>query len=61
MKLPIEHLLPTEPDMDEILADIPRSDDINFYEDRGMTVIEGDPSLEISQKFLDLAKTLLGE
>ena len=47
-----EHGLP-------ILADIPRSDDINFYEDRGMTVIEGDPSLEISQKFLDLANTLL--
>ena len=49
-----EHGLP-------ILADIPRSDDINFYEDRGMTVIEGDPELEISQKFLELAKTLLGE
>ncbi|MBQ2693670.1 MAG: AAA family ATPase [Clostridia bacterium] len=49
-----EHGLP-------ILADIPRSDDINFYEDRGMTVIEGDPELEISHKFLDLAKTLLGE
>ena len=41
--------------------DIPRSDDINFYEDRGMTVIEGDPSLEISQKFLELAKSLLND
>ena len=49
-----EHGLP-------ILADIPRSDDINFYEDRGMTVIEGDPSLEISQKFLELAKSLLND
>ena len=49
-----EHGLP-------ILADIPRSDDINFYEDRGMTVIEGDPSLEISQKFLDLATSLLND
>ncbi|MBQ1707263.1 MAG: nitrogen fixation protein NifH, partial [Clostridia bacterium] len=47
-----EHGLP-------IVADIPRCDDINFYEDRGMTVIEGDPTLEISQKFIELAKTLL--
>ncbi len=49
-----EHDLP-------VLADIPRSDDINFYEERGMTVIEGDPELEISQKFIDLAKSLLRE
>ena len=37
-----EHGLP-------ILADIPRSDDINFYEDRGMTVIEGDPASDFSE------------
>lgn len=45
----------------EILADIPRSDDIIHYEDEGKTVIEGDQSLAISQKYIDLAKTLLGE
>ena len=42
-----------------ILADIPRSDDIIYYEDRGMTVIEGNQDLEISQIYLDLAKRLL--
>lgn len=44
-----------------IIADIPRSDDIIRYEDQGMTVIEGDPSLPISQTYINLAKTLLGE
>ena len=41
-----------------IVADIPRSDDINRFEDQGMTVIEGDPSLPVSQKFMDLADLL---
>ena len=49
-----EHGLP-------IVADIPRSDDINRYEDEGKTVIEGDASLEVSKRFLDLAKMLLSE
>ena len=49
-----EHGLP-------IVADIPRSDDINRYEDEGKTVIEGDSSLEVSKRFLDLAKILLSE
>lgn len=43
----------------EIVADIPRSADIIRYEDKGMTVIEGDPSLPVSQKYLALAKELL--
>lgn len=45
----------------DILADIPRSDDINNYEEQGKTVIEGDASLPISQTFLTLAKDLLAE
>lgn len=45
----------------EILADIPRSNEINYYEDEGKTVIEGDISLSISQKYVELAKKLLGE
>ena len=42
-----------------IVADIPRSDDIIRFEDQGMTVIEGDPSLPVAQKFFDLARLLL--
>ena len=44
-----------------IVAEIPRSDDIIRFEDQGMTVIEGDPTLEVSQSFLNLARSLLGE
>ncbi|MDO4735260.1 MAG: nitrogenase iron protein NifH [Lachnospiraceae bacterium] len=43
----------------EIIADIPRSDDIIRYEDQGMTVIEGDPDLEISKTYIALAEKLL--
>ncbi len=49
-----EHHLP-------ILADIPRSDDILRFEELGKTVIEGDPTLPVSQVYLDLARTLLKE
>lgn len=42
----------------DIVGDIPRSDDINTYEDLGQTVIEGNPNLPISQTFLALAKKL---
>ena len=41
-----------------VVAEIPRSDDIIRFEDQGMTVIEGDPSLPVSQCFLDLAARL---
>lgn len=44
-----------------ILGEIPRSPEINYYEDQGMTVIQGDPELEISQTFMELAKRLLDE
>ncbi len=43
----------------EIIADIPRSDDIIRYEDQGMTVIEGDADLEISKTYIALAEKLL--
>ena len=45
----------------EIVADIPRSNDIIRYEDMGKTVIEGDASLEVSQAFLKLADLLISE
>ena len=41
-----------------IVARVPRSDDINRFEDEGKTVIEGDPTLPVSQVFLDLAARL---
>ena len=43
----------------EIVGDIPRCDDINRFEDMGMTVIEGDPDLSVSKKFIELADRLL--
>ena len=43
----------------EIVGDIPRSDEINHFEEQGMTVIEGDPDLPISRKFTELAEKLL--
>ena len=43
----------------EIIGDIPRSDEINHFEEQGMTVIEGDPDLPISRKFKELAERLL--
>ncbi len=46
-----EHGLP-------IVAQIPRSDDINRFEDEGKTVIEGDQKLPVSERFLDLARRL---
>ena len=41
-----------------IVAQVPRSDDITRFEDQGMTVIEGDPTLPVSECFLDLAARL---
>ena len=46
-----EHKLP-------IVARIPRSDDINRFEDEGKTVVEGDVTLSVSTCFLDLAMRL---
>ena len=45
----------------EIVADIPRSNDIIHFEDMGKTVIEGDRTLEVSQRFIALAKMLIEE
>ena len=45
----------------KILGEIPRSNDITRYEDQGMTVIEGDPGLQVSKIFMELAENLLKE
>lgn len=45
----------------EVVADLPRSREILRYEDEGKTVIEGDPTLPVSQKFFALAKLLLAQ
>lgn len=42
-----------------IVGEIPRSHNINRYKNQGMTVIEGDPTCEVSQCFLKLAEELL--
>ena len=42
-----------------IIGQIPRSDDINICEDKGMTVIEGAPDCEAARKFIELANDLL--
>ena len=44
-----------------VIADIPRSRDILRFEDEGKTVLEGDPTLPVSQKFTALAELLLRE
>ena len=44
-----------------IVVDIPRSNDIIRYEDMGKTVVEGDPELDVSKRFLALAQLLLNE
>ena len=43
----------------DIVAVIPRSDDITLCEAKGMTVVEGAKDSEAAQRFIDLAKTLL--
>ena len=47
-----EHGLP-------IVADIPRSKEIQYYENKGMTVVEGNPDLPVSQIYRELAQKLL--
>ena len=42
-----------------VVAEIPRSADIIRFEEEGKTVVEGDPSLDVSQRYLDLAERLL--
>ena len=45
----------------EVVADIPRSNDIIKYEDMGKTVIEGAPNCETAKRFFALAKKLIDE
>ena len=42
-----------------IVGEVPRSDEITRCEDRGMTVVEGEPESSAAQAFLNLAKELL--
>lgn len=42
-----------------IVADIPRSKEIQYYENKGMTVVEGDPDLPVSKIYETLAQNLL--
>ena len=44
-----------------VVGVIPRSDDINRAEEQGMTVVQMNPELPISQRFIELAKNLIGE
>jgi len=44
-----------------ILADIPRDKNIQLFENMGKTVIEGDPNLPVSAKFLDFAGLLMAD
>lgn len=45
----------------EILADIPRSDDIIRFEEEGKTVIEGNCELPVSRIYIELARRLWKE
>lgn len=45
----------------DIVGVIPRSQDIIDCEDRGMTVIEGKPDLEISSEYMKIAKKIVGQ
>lgn len=38
---------------------IPRSQAVNDFEDKGMTVIEGDPGLDISKAYIELADKMM--
>ena len=42
-----------------IVGEIPRSDEIIRFEEQGKTVIEGDPTLPVSQQFFALARLLM--
>ena len=44
-----------------IVGEIPRSDEIIRCEDRGMTVVEGEPDSAVSRAFVELAEKLLEE
>ncbi len=45
----------------EILADIPRDNAVQWYEEQNRTVIQGNPDLPISRVFLGLARRIAGE
>lgn len=44
-----------------VIGRLPRSQEIMDYEDRSLTVVEGDPTLPISLEFFRIAKQIIGE
>ena len=42
-----------------VIGRLPRSQEIMDYEDKGMTVVEGDPELPVSQEFMRIAEEIL--
>lgn len=44
-----------------IVGEIPRSDEIIYWEDRGKTVVEGNPESPVARAFLKLARDLLDD
>lgn len=42
-----------------IIADIPRSKEIQYYENQGVTVVEGNPDLPVSLLYQELARKLM--
>ncbi|XCP86683.1 nitrogenase iron protein NifH [Roseburia hominis] len=44
-----------------ILMKVPRDENIQIYEEKNMTVLQGNPNLEISRLFLEFAKKLMEE
>ena len=44
-----------------IVGEIPRSNEINRYEDEGRTVVEADADIPVSRCFIGLAKQLLAD
>ena len=45
----------------EIIGDIPRDNSIQLYEEKNMTVIQGDPDLNISKIIMDIARSIACE
>ena len=42
-----------------VIGRLPRSQEIMDYEDKGMTVVEGDPELPVSREFMRIAEEIL--
>ncbi len=45
----------------EIIGDIPRDNNVQFYEEKNKTVIEGNPDLNISRVVMEIARGIVGD